>query len=209
MTVALRTFIAVDLPAAARTAVAELQAAVRTRGFAVRWVPAANLHLTVKFLGEVEAARLAAVQTAAAGALAGSLPLSLRLEGLGVFPDRRRPRVLWVGVGGQTDRLAALQQNLAMALQAVGLAAEARPFMSHLTIARFKRPEAPARVAAVLDGFGAFRFPAFEVSALDLFESRLHPQGPSYHRLARFPLIGGQAVDPVHASPRSGRRPPG
>jgi 2'-5' RNA ligase len=209
MTLALRTFIAVDLPASARSSVAELQAAARARGLAVRWVPAANLHLTVKFLGAVEATRLGVIQSAAAAALAAYPPLALHLEGLGVFPDRRRPRILWVGVGGQTDRLEALQQGLEKALAEVGLAAEPRPFKSHLTIARFKRPEAPGRVAAVLEDFGGFRFPPFDVTALELFESRLGPEGPSYQRLARFPLTGAPHTDPARRAPGSGPRPPG
>lgn len=191
MTATLRTFFAVDLPDLQRERVAALQDALRARGLAARWVPAANLHLTLKFLGAVPVVRLAAIQDAAAAALAGWDPIALSLAGLGVFPHQRRPRVLWVGVEGETARLGDLQRVLEAALEAVGCAPENRPFQSHLTIARFKEAVPPARVAAALEAYRAFTAPFFAVAALELFESRLRPEGPSYHRLARFPLAGG------------------
>jgi 2'-5' RNA ligase len=199
MTATLRTFFAVDLPDLQRERVAALQDELRAQGLAARWVPAANLHLTLKFLGAVPVARLAAIQDAAAAALADWAPIALSLVGLGVFPHLRRPRVLWVGVEGETARLVDLQQGLEAALAAVGCAPENRPFQSHLTIARFKEAVPPVRVAAALEAFRAFTAPTFAVAALELFESRLRPEGPTYHRLARFPLDGGREPGPPPA----------
>jgi 2'-5' RNA ligase len=134
-----RAFIAVTLPAEVRVAVErvqrELKAAVR--GNAVRWTPSEQVHLTLKFLGNVAADSLPDLESAVRHACADAAPFELTAGGLGAFPSEQRPRVLWVGVGGEVEALRQLEQAVARETAAWG-EREDKPFHPHLTLGRVK-----------------------------------------------------------------------
>jgi 2'-5' RNA ligase len=146
-----------------------------------------GIHLTRKFLGEGEAARRPGIEAALVGPARAGAPFRLEAAGLGVFPDRGAPRVVWIGVRGDLPAAAALQREVETALRAEGFAPEGRPFRPHLTLGRVRGPgRGDWRTA--LAGAAEPEGEAFEVREYVLFESRLGPAGAAYAPLARFPL---------------------
>ncbi|MCA9932045.1 MAG: RNA 2',3'-cyclic phosphodiesterase, partial [Anaerolineales bacterium] len=136
----IRTFIAVDLPAAARAAwggVAQ-QLAAQLPSTAVRWVKPERMHLTLRFLGDTAVSQLPMLADGLDQMAQQFAPFSLRLSHLGCFPNERRPHVVWVGLQGDTEALAALKKGVDAALVPLGWEAETRPFQAHLTVGRVK-----------------------------------------------------------------------
>jgi 2'-5' RNA ligase len=185
----MRAFVAIDLAEAVRAVLAREQLRLKAacgHTSDIRWTRPEGLHLTLKFLGEIEAARVASI-TAALQALGRFHPFKVEVKGFGYFPDARRPRVLWVGLEAPAA-LAELAWRVEAALEKLGFARENRPFTPHLTLARFDRPHAPPALAASIDGSSVDSLGCFEVTEFFLFESRLRPGGPEYFKRARFPL---------------------
>ncbi|NDY41791.1 RNA 2',3'-cyclic phosphodiesterase [Dissulfurirhabdus thermomarina] len=184
-----RTFLAIDLPPAQRKALEAARRSLERAGGDVRWVPAANVHLTLKFLGGVPAGGLPRVLEAAAAACRGRAPFRLSVEGLGVFPGWHRPRVLWAGVGGDIPALAALHAAIESELAAAGFPAEERPFRPHLTLGRVRSLRG---WAGVRDAMAASRLATgpFTVERVVAYESRIGPRGAAYRPLGDFPLPG-------------------
>jgi 2'-5' RNA ligase len=156
----MRLFIAVELPPPAKQHVAEQQEMLRQRlaadaagdlARAWRWTPSANLHLTLRFLGETSAPQQRAIEAALAAAAAAAGPFALQTGTLGAFPNLRRPSILWLNLGGGLAQLAALQERAEQAARAEGFAAETRPFTPHLTIARARKDAAPAALTRTGD----------------------------------------------------------
>jgi 2'-5' RNA ligase len=180
----MRAFVAIDLAEEVRAALAREQSRLKAacgHNRDIRWTRSEGLHLTLKFLGEIETARVASV-TAALQALGRFDPFKVEVKGFGYFPDARRPRVLWVGLLAPAA-LGELAARVEAALEELGFARENRPFKPHLTLARFARPHAKPTVG----GFSGGSFGSFEVSEFFLFESQLRPGGAKYFKLARFP----------------------
>lgn len=176
-----RLFIALPLPAAVRVALAALAEPLP----GVTWTVPEQLHVTLRFLGDVPdeannamAERLAAVQVA---------PFILPLEGLGSFPPNRPPRVLWMGVGAGHPRLFQLRQRVDDALLASGLQLDVRTFHPHVTLARTTENATPA-VVHWLHTRREFTAPPFQVEAFELYASELRPTGAVHTLRRRFPL---------------------
>ena len=183
-----RTFIAFELPESIVQLAADLQVRLKSHGLKLRWVQPRNIHLTVKFLGEVAEGRLAdAVGVMQTSAL-NTVPMTVAAQGLGVFPGILKPRVLWFGLGGQIDLLAELHRLLEDGLEARGFARERRPFRPHLTLARIKQKLDTRGLQESLQDVGAYRPVEFQLSELTLFKSDLRPKGALYTPLQRVPL---------------------
>ena len=114
--------------------------------------------------------------------------LHLTASGMGVFPNARRPRIIWVGLGGQLDQLKSLQQTLDAHLADEGFPAETRPFKGHLTLGRVKGKISADRLQAALAKLNAFESEIFEANRIILFKSELHPAGAVYTKVARVNL---------------------
>lgn len=174
----IRAFIAIHLPAAAQAALGaacEALAAQFPPG-SVRWVTPQNMHLTLRFLGDTAVDQLPSIKAALDQAAAAHRPLALQLGRVGAFPDRKRPRVIWVGLEGETERLAQLQQEVEDALRPLGWAPEERPFQAHVTLGRVKDSRLLAGLAWQVD----VEKVDVEVTAVELMQSDLRPQGPIY-----------------------------
>jgi 2'-5' RNA ligase len=185
----LRAFVAVQIPDDLLKVLAAMQAELGRRGLQARWTRPENLHLTLKFLGDIPADQVETVATALRAVAAEHVLFELTAEGIGVFPGMRRPRVLWAGLSGASNALVRLQQDLDNQLEAVGFSREAREFHGHLTLGRFA--EGPGgRVADVLPAYAAQCFGSFEVREMVLFQSDLRPRGAVYTALVRAPLRG-------------------
>ena len=180
----LRLFVAVTLPSEAREAIARLIHALRAADVSgVRLVDPDGVHLTLKFLGNVDSSRVPTLTDALDAVGKGSVPFALHLRDVGVFPDRRSPRVPWAGVSGDTDALAALARRVDDACANMGFPREQRPFSPHLTLARL-RDRASAderrRAGTVLADIGLPPAESFAVEAFHLIRSTLTPSGPLY-----------------------------
>lgn len=178
-----RLFVAIELPEFVKEALSQLQAKIRQSGFPAKWSAAENIHLTLMFLGETPVSRIEDIGRQLADAAAGFPPITLWAAGLSVFPGVKRPRVLWTGVSGETDRLSRLQSRVEDHLSAIGFDKEDRAFTPHLTLARFKGKIDPENVISVISRYGDFLSASFAAGDLCLFESRLTPRGPVYTRL--------------------------
>lgn len=176
----IRTFIAVDIAPEIVTRLLAVQQHLRQAEAAVSWVRPEGMHLTLKFLGNVDEARMPAIADALAAIARQHRPFSLRVAGTGAFPTLARPRVVWAGVAAGGDELRALAESIETALAALGFPRETRPFRPHLTLGRVKVPPADRRLA---DGVAAHRdedFGEMPVTALTLYRSDLSPQGARY-----------------------------
>ena len=184
----IRSFIAIELPDELRRELGHIQARLKSpEQPSVKWVDAGSIHLTLKFLGSIAADRTNAITGAINEAVRGIAPFSLTARGLGVFPNPRRPQVIWVGVGGEVAKLEQLKQRLEARLIPLGFAAETRPFSAHLTLARLRPQASPAERQGIGRRVTATDFTAtnaIEVAAICLMRSQLTPKGAIYHRLS-------------------------
>ena len=187
----MRCFVAVDLSAEVRAAVAAVQARVRAAAprADVRWLDPHAFHLTLKFLGAVSDERVAAVSAALEGAASGA-PLELEARGLGAFPTIQRPRVLWAGIAAGAPRLVALAEAVERALVPLGCPPEARPFRAHLTIARVRSPRDAGALAKAIEAEGAVALGTWTAGEVVLYQSHLKPTGAVHERVARHRLRG-------------------
>jgi 2'-5' RNA ligase len=156
----------------------------------VAWVGPDNFHLTLKFLGGVEAARLDAIAAALADAAATCGPFDLGVGDLGAFPSRTRPRVLWAGIDDGAAAAATLASRLDVVLAPLGLPPEGRTFSAHVTLGRVRAPRPNPRLAQALSG-GAFG--RQRVDRLSLMRSELSPRGARYTELVAVPFQAGSA----------------
>jgi len=183
-----RCFVAIELPEGVKAGLSRLQARLKAQDPPeVKWVEPTGVHLTLKFLGEVDADMTSLITESVREAARGIPPFRLEVVGLGVFPNLRRVQVVWVGLGGELGRLLALQKRVECGLAGLGFAPEARAFPHHLTLARVRERAAPGereevgRVVASAKFDAALDFPVSEVS---LMRSQLSRAGAVYSQIS-------------------------
>ena len=179
-----RAFIAFKLPADVVDSLRVLQSGLKKWGVNLRWVHPENIHLTLKFLGDVPAEELQEVRHIIEEVARRQVVFSLEAKGLGVFPTVKKARVLWSGIHGDVIRLNSLQATLGQALAAIGFEPEKRPFRGHLTLGRVRGRVDGKRLAAMISEFGSYASPPFAPERLILFKSDLKPSGAAYTELA-------------------------
>ena len=184
----IRTFIAFALPDDIKSALGRVQEGLKSSGLKAKWVRLQGIHLTLKFLGNIEFDQIDPVAAKMAIAVRGSGPLLLGAKGVGVFPNARRPRVIWAGLNGDLEQLGNLQRNLDAALSEIGFAREKRSFKGHLTMGRFKDRMDSRKVAQALEKFAGFETQIFTAQHLILFKSQLESTGAVYSQLKQVPL---------------------
>lgn len=179
----IRAFIAVVLPETVKEALGGVQQEMKQVGAEARWVRPQGIHLTLKFLGDISVEQVPSIRQAMEEAARGSGPFEVRIAGVGVFPNERRPRVIWVGLEEPTGALVSLQKSLEAALRPLGFKPEGRPFKGHLTLARIK---APGRTGGVLKAIEAQKdvdLGKMSVDKIVLYQSTLKPTGAVYAAL--------------------------
>ena len=184
-----RVFCAVELPENVKTQLQEHASALRKAypDVAASWTRIENVHLTLKFFGNVAVDRISAISAAAARTVEAFAPIKISIGQTGVFPKRSRPQVLWIGVGDPLGQLAKLQQHLEDECAAEGFAKEDRAYKPHLTIARIRNPHG-ARALADTHLETEFEPIALTLSDLVLFRSELSPKGSRYTAISHHPL---------------------
>jgi 2'-5' RNA ligase len=190
-----RAFIAVDLPADAKGSLAStielLQATLPGHEFG--WVRSEAIHLTLKFLGNVDESRVPTISEAVSAAVEDIAPFDLRLDGTGTFPPRRRPSVVWAGLNGDLEALLALQAPIESAMASLGFASERRDFRPHLTLARIRSRLSDIKVRALGNALGTIMHgveEAFTVDEVRLIRSELLPDGARYSTIGTAKLSG-------------------
>src|SRR5262245_65628784 len=134
----MRTFIAIEIPSEIKSALAALQDELRRAGADVSWTKPENIHLTLKFLGEVDERRIGEVEKVCVASAAEFQPFTLRLNETGVFPNARQPRILWAGLAGEIEKTVEMRKRLDDGLALIGFEREEKDFRPHLTIGRVK-----------------------------------------------------------------------
>lgn len=185
----MRCFVAVDLDAGWRKAIARLLPEKRG-GAGPKWVAAASLHLTLWFLGDVADAAVPALSGALAQAAQRVEPFELSLAGAGCFPPRGRARVLWLGIDDPAGGCGRWIAAAAPLLAPLGFAPEARPFHAHITLARSRTPAGDDSLRQAAEQMRPPAVSTMHVAEITLFESALGPRGAEYRSLVRFGLSG-------------------
>jgi 2'-5' RNA ligase len=187
---ALRTFIAINVPPAVLDTITRIQNRFKSLGLHASWVKPGNIHLTLKFLGDTDPDRIPGIQDKLTETLASFACFQLSLDSVGVFPDTKNPRVLWLGLKDEEGALKTLQADIEKALESIGFPREQRPFSPHVTLARVKSPKGKKQLKDELDAVNQEGIAPhlFDVGEIHLYESQLTPKGSIYTVLANFKL---------------------
>jgi len=191
-----RLFVALEIPTAVRGNLASLIEELRAADAAAtknkaRWVRAENLHVTLKFIGNVDAGKLEAIRVVLGEVSAGG-DVELRFRGVGFFPNEKRPRVLRAGIAASPN-LAPLAAEIDARLEKLGIARETREYAPHLTLARFDPPGISEKLRAAAQENAAREFGAVRAGEFHLFESKTRPTGAEYTRLSSFSFAQAEA----------------
>jgi 2'-5' RNA ligase len=191
----MRLFVALEIPADVRAAVAELIACLKPLCSAARWARPEGMHVTLKFIGheiaDSDTQKLAAARAALA-TVKSTEPVNTQYRGIGFFPDAHRPRVLWCGVHA-TANLAPLAAGIENVLAPLGIPSEGRAFVPHLTLARFKTPEGVSALAREAEKSADADFGSAGETQFHLFESKLKAGGAEYRKIESFSFVRAAA----------------
>ena len=186
----IRTFIAVPLPQALLSHLDDIQEGMKSHGLRARWVRPQGIHLTLKFLGDIKTEDVETIADIMSESAKDYAPFSLSAKGIGVFPNIRRPRVIWAGLKGDTYPLIDLQKRLEENLETIGFPKESRPFKAHLTLARIKNRIDAKKLADAIREFGTAESESFAADHIVLYQSVLKPTGAIYTKLRNINLKG-------------------
>jgi len=187
----LRSFLAVELPSQTLSEIGRVQRDLRACRADVRWVAVERIHLTLKFLGNIDEEHIADISSAMAEAADQKKAFKLSLRGLGAFPSIRNPRVIWLGLDGWEENLLPLQNDLESRLEALGFQREEKPYRPHLTLGRVKSLKGRDDLVDLMERDREVDLGSFPVDRITLFRSDLRPSGPVYTPLAVRELAGG------------------
>ncbi len=184
----IRTFVCIEIPVSVRERIAELQRDLRRAEAQISWTKPSNIHLTLKFLGDVARSRIERVTQAVERAASSIASFEIEVGGAGCFPSPRSPRVLWIGLAGLPDSLRQMHARIEDELYGEGFPREAKRFSPHLTIGRVRAPKNASKLAEELmaTGFEPEKFQAREVIVM---KSELNPSGSVYTPQATVRLI--------------------
>lgn len=184
----MRCFVALPVAPAVRRALAATQAVLRRAGADVSWVAEDNFHLTLKFLGEIDETAAATLKALLADDLGRRPRPRLHYAGLGAFPERGAPRIVWAGCSGDVAALSDLAAAAERAAATIGVPPERRAFTPHLTLGRVRSSRGQAALRATIERHARAEFGADAPAAAVLYRSILTPDGPVYEPLAELPF---------------------
>ena len=189
----IRSFIAIELPESVRRGLESLSLELRKSEAAVGWVRPGGIHLTLKFLGNVAAEVIERIKPVLAETASRAKPFRLQAAGCGAFPTIKAPRVIWVGLRGESEPLIRLQKEIETAMVPFGFEPENRPFRPHLTIGRVRGRQRLQALQQILLARQDFTAEPFDVDELVLYKSELRPDGALYTPLFKAPFSGRPA----------------
>ena len=187
----MRTFIAVDIPAAVKEEIGKLQEQLKKEvSSVVKWVNAENIHITLRFLGEVPEEKIELLRQVLPKGGRGIAPFKISIRGLGVFPEPSRPRVIWVGMESEGKMMEQLYWQIETLMRDSGFSPETRAFSPHLTVGRVKQLRNRTEWVRAIEKREGIFIGETKADCFYLFQSILRPQGPEYRKLEKFDLLG-------------------
>jgi 2'-5' RNA ligase len=179
----IRTFIAIDLTQEIKGKIDEFIKEIRPLSPHIKWVSVENIHLTIKFLGNIYAKEHDKLYRGLEMAIEDMNKIKLVVRGTGVFPNPRNARVFWLGVQGEVEKLQEMQNRVEYELEKQGFPREEKPFSPHITIARFKSRINPEKLTNIIADSQNLHFGEMDVSSVMVYRSDLFPSGPEYSLL--------------------------
>ena len=187
----MRLFVALEIPSEVRENLAAFPKSLRALSSQPRWVRPENLHLTLKFIGEVAPEKLGAIRSALS-AVHSDQAVTINFRGLGFFPNEKQPSVFWAGIDASPN-LKTLAMDIDQTTEKLGIPREQRPFSPHLTLARFEPPGLSDKLRATIQENAGREFGSLCTNQFHLIESKLEPAGAEYTTLESFPFVVEEA----------------
>ena len=187
----IRSFLAIELPEAIRNKIDEIQGDLKSSHADVRWVNPEKIHLTLKFFGNIEEARVESIIKAIENPVRNTPAFTMKVKRIGAFPHWKNPRVIWMGLIDEKGILSPFQKELETELEGIGFEPEARVFQPHLTLGRVNSSRGKEGLIRKMERYQEEDFGDFNVERIVLFKSDLRPAGPIY-TLLREVRLGGQ-----------------
>jgi 2'-5' RNA ligase len=179
----IRSFLAIELPKPILRKIEEVQGDLRLTRADVRWVNPEKIHLTLKFFGDIEESRIDPIVKSIEKPVKNTLPFSLKVRGVGAFPQMKNPRVIWMGLVEEREALSSLQKQIETQLEEIGFQPEDRSFRPHLTLGRMRSSRGKGDLAGRIEKYKEEEFGDLHVERVVLFKSDLKPTGPIYTAL--------------------------
>lgn len=182
----MRTFIAIELPKEIKQELAKIQEQLKASGADVKWVKPESIHLTLKFLGEIEERKLEQINQILQEVTKNKSTFQASISSLGAFPKIQYPRVIWVGINNGDEQTKKLAEDLEERIEKIGIPKEKRVFSTHITIGRVRTPNKRKELIQCLDKLSNLfegKNLGWEVRKITLFKSTLTPEGPIYEAL--------------------------
>ncbi len=176
----MRVFLALDLSEEQRKGLGNLQKKLKKDFNGVKWVEGANMHVTLKFLGEIEENEVDAICSILENNVKSYLPFLLSLKGMGFFPKISKPRIIWVGVEEGKNYVTNIWKDIEMSLHEKGYPLADKNFTPHVTLGRIRRVEKKVPTTKWLNEYHDFSLPPTEINYLTVYNSTLQPQGAVY-----------------------------
>lgn len=187
----IRSFLAFELSPEMKRKVEGVYENVRTSRLEVRWVRPEGIHITLVFMGDVKEENIAAIGNELGKVCSEFAPFQASLKGMGCFPSCRNPRVIWIGLEGEVERMSSFRDDLQKRLVPFGVKAEKRRFNPHLTLGRFKKPSRDeGEIGKLIDTYKDLTSHACSLHELVLFKSDLKPSGAIYTKMLPYSLSG-------------------
>lgn len=184
----IRTFIAIEIPAEIQNKIGELQNSLKKIGGRVSWTKPGNIHLTLKFLGDTDEKIIDEIATELQQIVKDRASFKININGAGVFPNFKRPRVIWVGARSEGKQLQELAAKVQDCMENFGFEKERRRFSAHLTLGRVKDTKGIEAVMEQLKSYENFEMGSFDVKQFYLIKSELHSAGAIYTPLKKIIL---------------------
>ncbi len=186
----IRTFLAIDLPEEIKIQIENIQNRLKTALRGIRWTRPEGIHLTLKFFGNISENQIYNISGIVEKDTVSIRPFTLNISTLGIFPNSKRPRVLWLGIGGSVEILLNLQKEIERDLESIGFKRENRTFKAHLTLGRVKSPKDAKGLSEIIENERVYDTGSFCAGGVTLLKSDLTPQGAIYTKLVYFPFGG-------------------
>ncbi len=184
----MRLFIAIEIPDDIKREMAKAQERLKRSGVEAGWTRPEGIHLTLKFLGEVEESQVPEIMAALTNAAQNTGGFRIEIAAAGAFPNQKNARVVWLGISGDRDKLATLQAAVEEAMAGLGMEREDRDFTPHLTLGRIKEIRSRDAWLAALNEMKDIRLTGFEVDHISLMRSELKPSGAVYTEIGKVEL---------------------
>jgi len=184
----IRTFIAVEIPDEVQTKLVEIQKELSNFVGRVSWVKRGNIHLTLKFLGDVQVGKIEAIKSSLEKVAESHSPFKMSFGRVGTFPNFNRPRVIWLGIKVGAEESIKLAESVEHALGSLGFPRERKKLRPHLTLARIRRRMNLESVSRNFSKYDSLGMQPIKIDGFTLMQSQLHPKGSIYTPLAEFTL---------------------